>query len=263
MKTPNKSIVFYDSLTAFHSACPLPENAGRRSRADSWSGNQTYSEAYRNLWSGDEEAIKRSDKILERLESDGIELLGTQWNHAIVGYIPCVPSYLANDPESMLAPEEYLTDRSPMKVYASVCLSAGFDAHEVENRGIAILALVRKLTLVRPVELFLYSDQQGKQPVIKLETTPLDLTTASYATSNPAFLRKLCFAWGEADNRGFGGSWARWGGGDVEEAREALACDPQDLVITGSYLGKDILSDTDATIKWVNDHVKKYADTLE
>lgn len=257
-----KSIVAYTSLRDFHADCPKPGSETGHSMSDreQWSGNQSYKEAHRNLFQGMPDAVKRSDALLEQLESDGLVLNTTHWETDVVGFIPSIPDFLAGSPECMYAPLDIPSDTSPMRVFASVCLSGGFSEEDLEKRGVAILALVRRLSMIRPVELWIYSDQEGKQPMVRLETSPLDLTTASYALANPAFLRKLCFAWGY-DKRGFHGSWANWGGrSDMKTVTKALGANPQDLIITGSYLGKADLTDP---VKWINDQLKKYAQTAD
>lgn len=257
MKKNSKGIVRYDSLTEFSESLPktTPRANHDLDEIDEWSGKQTYSEARARLWSGFPEAVKRSDAILEKLESEGIELKQQSWDTELQGYFPCVPAFVSGDPDCMFIPVDEQSNTAPMRVFASVCLSAGFSKQELETRGIAILALVRKLSLIRPVEFWLYGDMYGSQPCIRIETLPMDLTSASYAISNAGFLRKLCFGWGY-DGRGFDGSWASWGGHmPIEKAREALGATNDDLVIPGSYLNRDDLKDP---VKWVNNRVVKY-----
>ena len=244
------SVISYNSLTEFMAS--LPVKCPRRDRSDSWAGNQTYAEAKVNLWKGFPEATRRSEAILEQLES-GIELRQESWDTDIIGYFPCVPAAIHDDPDCMFVPVDEHSNTTPMKVYASVCLSAGYESEQVESRGIAILALVRKLALIRPVELWVYAEMDTWQCCIRLETNPLDLTTASYVLANPAFLRKLCFNWkrkaGDID-------WCDWFRGGVSAARDALGASGDDLVIPGSYFSSDDLSNP---VEWVNTHVRKYA----
>lgn len=258
MSTPKSTLVQFASLREFWTACPEKAPAGwGMNEVEEWSGNQTYTEARANLWKGFPDAVKRSDKLLAKIEAEGIELRQESWDTDLIGYFPCVPAFVSGDPDCMFTPIDECSQTAPMRVYASVCLSAGFESDDLEKRGVAILALVRKLSLIRPVELYLYADQAGKQPVIRMETCPLDLITASYALSNAGFLRKLCFGWGYTGN-GFDGGWAYgWGGGTADAARKALGADPTDLVIPGShYSNADLLKDP---VKWVNDHVIQYA----
>lgn len=257
----------YESVKEFFDS--LPKDAKKARGAENWNGNQTYSQARKMLWQGDSDAVERSEKLLDQMEASGIELQTEYWDNDLAGAIPCIPSYLAGSPESMRRLVESTSETSPVKIFTSVCLSGGFSASEIEKRGTAILALVRKLSLIRPVELHIYADMHGRAtddtgdcaiPVIKLDTAPLDLTTVSYALANPGFLRQLCFAWGDA--RGFDGAWA-WRGSPATyttRIREVLKAETQDMVINGAYLSDDLMRNP---LKWVNDQVVKYTTTIE
>jgi hypothetical protein len=263
-------VVLYESMSEFSAS--LPPTPKKDKSGDSWSGGNSYSESKKLLWRGDSKAVKKSDALLDKLEGDGIELHTTYWDNDRTGFIPCVPSYLAGSPDSMRRLVEVPSDTSPMKIFASVCLSGGFDASQLETRGTAILALTRKLSLIRPIELFLYADMHGSDskdgnghcaiPVVRVETSPLDLTTASYAIANAGFLRQLCFNWGYA--RGFDGSWA-WNSppqtdNSAKNLKKSLNIGDNDLVIHGAYLSDELMREP---LKWVNNQVKKYASAIE
>lgn len=260
------SIIFYDSVKDFFDS--LPKDAKKARRAENWNGSQTYSQARKMLWQGDRNAVERSEKLLDQMEAAGIELKTEYWENDLAGAIPCIPSYLAGSPESMRRLVETNSETSPVKIFASVCLSGGFSASEIENRGVAILALVRKLSLIRPVELHIYADMYGHAtdangacaiPVVKLDTAPLDLTTVSYVLANPGFLRQLCFAWG--DERGFNGNWA-WGTMPIaydQRLKEVLRGSTQDMVISGMWAENDFKLNP---LKWVNQQVAKYTTAL-
>lgn len=261
-------VTFYDSLGEFHASLPTGATPSNR-QAESWNGNQTYEQARDNLFQGDPKAVERSNKILDQLDADGIELAQSYWDNDRVGFIPCIPSFLAGSPESMRRLQEFQTETAPIKIFASVCLSGGFSAKSLETRGTAILALARKLSAIRAVELWVYADMHGKKidetgncaiPVIKIDTSPLDLTTASYAMANAGFLRQLCFAWGDA--RGFTGGWA-WGTPPDDASknlRKCLAIGEKDLLIHGAYLTDALMNDP---LQWVNDQVRKYSTVIQ
>jgi hypothetical protein len=241
-----------------------------RGGGDSWSGDQTYEDACKNIYKGNQKATDESIKILDRLEADSIEIETSYWDNDRTGFIPCVPSYIAGSPDSMRRLVEMQSDQAPVKVFAGVCLSAGFSASALLNRGTAILALVRKLGMLRPVELWVYADMQGKStdeygacaiPIIKLETSPLDLATVSYILADPGFLRRVCFGW--ADVRGFTGSWAWSEYNDTVRAkkiRQFCKLSDTDIIVDSSCLG---FSDLKDPVKWVNDQIKKYLKTAQ
>lgn len=266
-------VIFYESMGDFHKSLPpgnyTPQRdyrAAQVKKRDRWSGNQTYAEARDNLFLGDPQALRESEKILEKLEGDGLELAQAQWDNDRTGFIPCVPSFLAGSPDSMRRLTEFQSETTPIKIFNDVCLSAHFSSQELTKRGTAILALARKLQVIRPVELYLYASMYGKDskdghgacaiPVIRLDTNPLDLTTASYAMANAGFLRQICFSWG--DERGFEGSWAWNGypGSNRPNLIKALKATETDLVIDGAYATDKLMNNP---LEWVNDQVKKYA----
>jgi hypothetical protein len=256
----------FASLGEFLANCPDPKTYGGR-RAESFNGHQTYKEAFANVYKGRDDAVTRSEKLLDEMEADGIETNTLTWEYSQAGAIPCVPSFLAGAPESMRCLIDTATDRAPVKIFASVCLSAGFSSREIEQRGTAILALCRKLQSIRPVELWLYADMDGREngdgtgrcalPIIRIDTSPLDLTTASYIMTDAGFLRQLCFSW--AGKHGFTGAWA-WGMSPMNpeaqaKCKKALGAGENDLFIPGGYLTDPIVRES---VKWVNDQVRKY-----
>lgn len=270
-------IVFYDGIGEFSRS--LPEKGYHRESSpnyynerDSWSGNQTYSEAKTNLWRGDPEGNAKSQKLLDAIEADGIELAQSYWDNDRTGFIPCIPSFLAGSPDSMRRLQEMQSEATPIKIYVDIALSASFSSEQLVTRGAAILALSRKLQAIRPVEVCLFASLYGKAskkdgtgacaiPVIKIDTNPMDLTTASYAFTNPAFLRQICFGW--AKQYGFDGRWA-WnehpGYSTREKLRKFFLLSETDMLIDGAYSTDELMRDP---VKWVNDQVSRYAATMQ
>lgn len=272
---PVMPVIFYDSLGEFSKS--LPERGYSRTyeadydtTRDAWSGNQTYAEAKVNLWRGDAESLKQSSDILDQIEADGIELAQSFWDHDRTGAIPCVPSFLAGSPDSMRRLQEFQSENSPIRIYVDMALSGGFSSKQLATRGAALLALARKLQVIRPVELCLFASMYGKSkdatgdcaiPVIRIDASPLDLTTASYAFVNPAFFRQLCFGWGRP--HGYDGTWA-WsqppGAWTRKKLRGLFSLAENDLLVDGAYLTDELMRDP---VQWVNDQVRKYADTID
>lgn len=269
-------ITFYNSVREFTDSLPDASQDSNLSRwlhqnGNSWAGGYDYNDSKDRIWQGNSKAIKKSAEILDLLEENSIEVETSQLELERVGGYPCVPAFIAGSPESMFAMTAVNSDLAPLRIYAGVCLSAGFGAEQLLQRGAAILSLTRKLGMIRPVELWAYSDMEGVEgrfdgikdgyggcaiPMVKIETSPLDLATASYILADAGFLRRLCFAWGYP--RGFRTSWAWSIYDDVERSqklRTLCKMNEQDIIINSSCLGYSDLSDP---IKWVNEQVKKY-----
>ncbi len=263
------TVRFFNTINSFLADLPDSSDSRRATRADDFTGYQTFNDAKKNIWRGRDGITERSAALLDKIEGETIELKTPSWQSDLVGFIPSVPAYVAGAPDSMLRPIDQPSDTSPIRIFASVCVSGGLDEEQLEKRGIALLALCRKLQAIRPVELYVYADMEGDKedhtgncaiPVIKLETSPLDLTTAGYIMSDPGFLRQLCFTWGE--KHGFEGKWA-WRGQPSEyqkRLREVLNASPNDLVIRGGYLQDPLITEP---VEWLNEQVRKYADTLD
>ena len=266
------TVKFFDSIGAFATELNHSVDAEHKdSRAKDFNGNQTFEDAMRGLRSGRPETVAKSDKLLQQMQGDTIELDVPNWEHAVAGFIPCVPSYLAGSPESMRRPVQTSSDRSPIRVFASVCLSASFKADKIQKRGIALLALCRKLQMARPVELWIFADLHGGDaedgtgncaiPVVKIETMPLDLTTATYAMTDAGFLRQLCFAWGH--QHGFDGTWA-WGSNPIrdgyqERLKQVLKISDNDLLIAGTHTNDRLASDP---VGFINEQVNRLTNQL-
>lgn len=257
---------FYDSIGDFRKALDgLQPHASDRS-ASSWNGNESWDQAKRSLLKGRLSAVDKAAKLIDKLAANSIELTTPQWEQSVAGYIPCVPAFLAGHPDNMYRLNSVESDRAPVRIFASVCVSGGVEADDLEKRGVAILALCQKLGSVRPIELYAYADMGGSgwacMPCIKIETSPLDLATATYALSAPAFLRQLCFGW--ARQYDWSGQWAWDQPPQSAESRrrtsELLRVTDNDLLICGGYSTDPLIR---RPVEWINEQVARFTETLE
>lgn len=258
----------YDSMRAFVADCDTvtkPECKARR--ADEWHGHESWMDAKCNVARGNLDIVPRANALMDKLMGDNVELAQTVWQQSVAGYMPCVPAYLADQPECMFMPTATRSESAPVRVFASVCTSAGLDAEAMEKRGVTILALCMKMASIRPVELYVYADMGGdgyaKIPVIKVETSPLDLATATYALSSAAFLRHLCFSWAHG-NGWDDGAWAwdakPWSTEGEAKTRKAIGAGENDLLIIGAHMKDPLVSDP---VAWLNTQMARYATEQE
>jgi hypothetical protein len=100
-------------------------------------------------------------------------------------------------------------------VFVELVASAGIDAQTCLKRGAAMLALVRMLTNLRPVELWCViaiGRQNSRSSLcVRLDTAPLDLARAAHMLTHPSVFRALGYA--SLDHEfyasvGWGGDWA-------------------------------------------------------
>lgn len=253
-------VIQFDSIRDF--VADLPN--GYRERHDlSWAGGLDYDDCKKAVWDGDATALKISDDLLTKIEGDGMELLAPQWENERTGSFPCVPSFIAGAPDSMRRLEMTRSDVAPIRIYLDLFISCGFQVEECSTRGAAILALARKLQALRPVELYLLmscGDKTRKRfkdgwisPMIKIDTNPLDLTTASFVLGHPGFIRQLAFAW--CVKQGADSSIPYF-----EGAKDKIKPEESDLFIENAILNRDMLRDP---VDWVNQQVKRYTRSLD
>jgi hypothetical protein len=98
-----------------------------------------------------------------------------------------VPQYLAGNPYSMRLKRRHATATAPLSVFVELVASAGINAETCLKRGVAMLALVRMLTNLRPVELWAViamGRQNSRSSLcVRLDTAPLDLKRAIHVTN--------------------------------------------------------------------------------
>lgn len=256
------SLIQYESIREFEKALPERGHHGHEYERKTWSGNMTYNECRQAVYTGDAKALEKSDKILEKVEAEGIELLSPAWEYGRAGAIPCVPSFLAGEPESMRRLDMVASEIAPIRIYLDLFISCAFTADQLIKRGAMLLALARKLQAIRPVEMWLlmsssktYDRKTVISPLIKLETNPLDLTTASFVLGHPGFVRQLTFAWHVAHDVPSVIPFV-----EAEDVIKVVKPTEHDLFIHNAVFTYDVL---DNPVQWVNEQVKKYARTVE
>jgi hypothetical protein len=99
-------------------------------------------------------------------------------------------------------------------IFVELVASAGINAKTCLKRGAAMLALVRMLANLRPVELWcvIAIGKKGSRSslCIRLDTTPLDLARAAHVLTHPSVFRALGYKSLEHEfyTLGWGGHWA-------------------------------------------------------
>lgn len=227
-------------------------------------GGETLEQSKRLASQGWPHIVDDANKIIADIEASGLIARGQPtYVNDVAGAFPNVPAYLAGSPECMFrrGRSELLGEQSPLSVYLDVSVSWDITAEQLKRRGIAILALVLILSERRPVELNLYSslgsraERSAQIPIVRIETQPLDISSATYALASAGFLRNLCFAFGTP--HGFDGAWA-WATPPTEkkhqdDIRRVLGASEQDLVIYGAYSRDPHIADP---IKWLHSQLK-------
>ncbi len=177
----------------------------------SFTGNKDTVGAIAALTEGDMSAVSKSDALLSKLE-DFIHITASKFMIVddVAGAVPNVPAYLAGHPLTMRRRQRTQSEQAPLTLVLDTCVSAGITPNQIMERGVAILAMVRALSAVRPIELYIgwTLGMYGTRPdgakgsdcansgFVRIDTAPLDLARSCYALTHPSFLRVFGFEYG-------------------------------------------------------------------
>ena len=136
----------------------------------------------------------------------------------------------------------------------------------MQKRGIAILALVLKLQQIRPVNLYLLHEGDGRQDsetftVVKLDTRPLDISVVCHTLTDVGFTRRLMFCAARRNNN-FMYGWPRnYKQPEYQtRIRQVLNMTASDIYIKGALIGDELLNNP---VAWVNKQIANVIDTNE
>ena len=134
------------------------------------------------LATGDPKLAARAETMLSTLEDlDAVYADNVPaWGRGVSGAMPDVPAYLAGSPLNMRrrTPQYGL---APLTIVVETFMSGGVSDADRDRRGVAILALIRKLAMTgHAVDLYLAhtSMREAATCLIRVENQPLDLVRA-------------------------------------------------------------------------------------
>lgn len=214
---------------------------------------------------GDEAAIARVTKLLDKIDATFRDREGLKWVPSVGGAYPCVPDFLAGNPECMRARQPVEDDRSPLRIVLDLGVSAGVSIEQAEARGACAAALAMRLVEERPVELWAISAMQGgfdfNQNTItawRVCTTPLSTNDVAFGLASIEAFRRIMF--GVIDTLKRCGNSIGWLNGyqptDVRyEAmiRQALELEDKDVLLRGMFVTESRKNPE----QWVADQLEK------
>ncbi len=225
----------------------------------SWTGGDSCESLAVKLRKGDLSLVDKAVKITDRIDGLNLPLLPrAETVRSPFGGRVNLSDWLSNSPTPMRRRVKRESDLTPLKIAVSIAASGGITALELENRGIAILALVMQVQKVRPVELSIFADMCSTKdgwvyPVVRIDSTPLDLSTAVVLLAHTGVFRHYFMGWCR-DNVGYAGNWPTDYRKDNYDAkrRERLGMTKDDIVLDGVYLG-----DETSAVEWVKTQLTK------
>lgn len=188
------------TVTERLAVCDIPglaEFAADVSFNGSWYGRMNATESLAALRDGDLSGVAASDKFLTDIET--LVPMSQAWRtiDAMVGGSPNIGAAIAGHPIAMRRRERVASAVGPLTVVADLTTSGGIDADDMRRRGACILALVRILANVRPVELWavaaLGTGGLRASVCTKIDTAPLDLARAAHVLTHPSVTRGLAY----------------------------------------------------------------------
>lgn len=232
----------------------------------------SYSEAIYSLRNGNTENLEAAKKIIDQMNNSEIFANNVPIIRPdVVGMVPNVPGVVSGHPQGMMARhfEEMPSLNAPITVYFEAAVSAGVTHEQLVNRGVAALAFVLAMELVRPVDLYivcLWSHTENKGvygPIVKVASRPMDIGRATYMMTDPSFYRRLAFSsvnnMAGIDGRRCSKPWAF---GDptsdnyIEKARKHINFSNEDVYIKGGYLFDTLMLNDPIT--WVKQMIEKH-----
>lgn len=242
--------------------------------SNKWYGSKDYATAMAQVLSGDLSNVAASDAILDKIEAE--PMLTHVWRNRldVVGGIPHVPAFLAGHPMNMRRRERVASEQGPLCIFVTLTVSADIDAAVMRKRGVAILALVRMLSNVRPVELYACNSMGGAgyaaHIVTRIDTAPLDLARAAHMLTDTAVVRGLGYGLGRTlCQKHLGKTWdGNWAYGNTETFRKnALAIyssvtnpNAESMIVAAAHSNDPMVTEP---VKWLESMLGMYGNQSE
>lgn len=245
-----------------------------RSYGSSWAGG-TLGYGLNVLRSGSLNNLEAAQSIMDKIDlTEFMASITTTLQEAMVGFIPSAPAYIAGHPQAMLMREYHETPNltSPLKVYVETTISGGCSHEQILSRGVAILAFVLAMEVVRPVDLYTVSllGTGAFGAICKVASRPMDLGRAVFMLTDPVFARQIAFTGAERLSNDatatMGGRMTRYSGswpvmstpmsGEQYETRMRKICGAtgEDIFLKGGHVFDSVMMNN--PVQWVQDLVK-------
>lgn len=236
------------------------------------------------LRDGDTSMVALSERYLSAFENMTFNGLKEQTVAAVAGGAVNVGAHLAGTPLSMRRRQRLIQPMGALNIFIDGSGSAGNNSTDLGKRGAALLGLIRMLTAIRPVNLYMACGGDFNEPgtaygarhicatvFVQINTAAMDLSRDGFAIAHPAFCRAFIFrACKDIPFRKQGqtvpqdSGYLGWELGGIESYRrhglnafcKAVDCDPeQSVFFTPMYATDPVLKDP---VQWIKDMLIRY-----
>jgi len=253
-------LVIFDSLPEFI-ATVKDEVTRPYHESSAWTANVSFDEAIEKTLHGDASYVPAAEKLIEQLTLTMPRTRGFKTVASPYGGRCKFSDWQVGSPTPMRRRIRTSTEYGPIKIVVSTTSSYGITAETMAKRGTAILALLLKLQELRPIELYLLAETDGKQDgwyyqYIRVETKPLDIAIAAFVLCNVGFARHLTYDLARVLD-GFKGRWPS----DYKKSNYAsrrasrLGFVYEDIMIKGVNHKDKLVT---KPVEWLSEQLKKY-----
>lgn len=181
----------------------VPEDFSTRQEcktSNKWMGGKAWDDVVSCTRQGDLSGVAKSDAFLSKFENLAPSRPAWAVVNDVVGAMPDVGAFLAGHPLAMRRRTRLAKETAPLTIAVDLVSSAGVTSSDLQKRGALILALVRALSISRPVELWAggsalpYGKRGAFHVFFKIDTAPLDLARAAHVLTCTAVARALIYA---------------------------------------------------------------------
>lgn len=206
-----KYITLFDNITELANYISRPRKSGRESSSESanssFTGTNSYEEAFNGLKYGDEELY---GKIKNEMDKINIEkFLGNvanrlRYENRLYGCVPNVPAYLIGKPTNMINPEKNAISHKIINIFLNIGVSAGVNKEDIIRNGTTYLNVIDLLekagyrcNLYAGVSTEYDDEHFFMYTRVKTDREPLNIKKVSFPIASPSMLRRIYFKWAE------------------------------------------------------------------
>jgi hypothetical protein len=184
-----------------------------------WFGGHRWHDAIKAAQIGDNAAVAKSERYLSEMAAYMPESARRAYIDDVAGATPNVQAFIAGHPLNMRRRIVTKDEYAPLCIVYDPTCSSSIPAEKMTQRGIAVLALVRALAGVRPVELYVAGGLDwdhgiegmgadwGAWIMVRIETAPLDIARAAHYMTHASFPRGILYSILEGAPTKASGGW--------------------------------------------------------